>query len=136
MAETGSVALFSSRSFPPATKYLVFFLMMIAADAGFKFWFLGSALPLPFFAKQAGFYAGYGGVGRWNEFFAPLIYINTNSKQVLAVALTYFNVPNQATYQNLLMAAAVVSVIPVIIVFLFLQDYFVQGVTMTGLREG
>jgi multiple sugar transport system permease protein len=34
------------------------------------------------------------------------------------------------------MAAAVVSVIPVIVAFLFLQDYFVQGVTMTGLKEG
>jgi len=75
-------------------------------------------------------------VGRWNEFFGPLIYINTNSKQVLAVALTYFNVPNQVTYENLLMAAAVVTVIPVIIIFLFLQDYFVQGVTLTGLKEG
>jgi multiple sugar transport system permease protein len=75
-------------------------------------------------------------VARWNDFFGPLIYINTNSKQVLAVALTYFNVPNQATFQNMLMAAAVVTVIPVIVFFLFLQDYFVQGVTMTGLREG
>ena len=54
----------------------------------------------------------------------------------LAVALTYFNVPNQASYQNLHMAAAVVAVIPVIVIFLFLQDYFVQGVTLTGLKEG
>ncbi len=75
-------------------------------------------------------------VQRWNDFFGPLIYINTTEKQVLAVALTYFNVPFQTTPQNLLMAAAVVTVIPVILVFLFLQDYFVQGVTMTGLREG
>jgi multiple sugar transport system permease protein len=75
-------------------------------------------------------------VNRWNDFFGPLVYINTTQKQVLAVALTYFNVPNQATYQNLLMAAAVVTVLPVILIFLFLQDYFVQGVTMTGLKEG
>jgi multiple sugar transport system permease protein len=75
-------------------------------------------------------------VQRWNDFFGPLIYINTNAKQVLAVALTYFNVPNQATPQNTLMAAAVVTVIPMILLFLFLQDYFTQGVTMTGLREG
>ncbi len=75
-------------------------------------------------------------VGRWNEFFGPLVYINTTSKQVLSVALTYFQVPNQASYQNETMAAAVVSVIPVIVIFLFLQDYFVQGVTLTGLKEG
>ncbi len=75
-------------------------------------------------------------VNRWNDFFGPLVYINTTAKQVLAVALTYFNVPNQATYENLLMAAAVVTVIPIIVLFLFLQDYFVQGVTLTGLKEG
>jgi multiple sugar transport system permease protein len=75
-------------------------------------------------------------VGRWQDFIGPLIYINTNANQVLAVALTFFSVPNQAIFSNLLMAAAVVTVLPVIILFLFLQDYFVRGVTMTGLREG
>lgn len=75
-------------------------------------------------------------VAKWNDFFGPLIYVNSMDKTVLAVALTFFNIPGQPSPQNLLMAAAVVSIIPVIIAFLFLQDYFVQGVTMTGLREG
>jgi ABC-type glycerol-3-phosphate transport system permease component len=75
-------------------------------------------------------------VGRWNDFIGPLIYINTTAKVPLAVALTYFNVPFQTTPQNYLMAASVVSVVPVILIFLFLQDYFVQGVTLTGLKEG
>jgi multiple sugar transport system permease protein len=75
-------------------------------------------------------------VARWNDFFGPLIYVNSTSQTVLAVALTFFNIPGQPSPQNLLMAAAVVTVVPVIVVFLFLQDYFVQGVTLTGLREG
>lgn len=75
-------------------------------------------------------------VTRWNDFFGPLIYVNSVSKTVVAVALTFFNVPGQPSPENLLMAASVVTVIPVIILFLFLQDYFVQGVTLTGLREG
>jgi multiple sugar transport system permease protein len=75
-------------------------------------------------------------VSRWNDFFGPLIYINTTAKETVAVALTYFNVPFQTTPQNYLMAASVVSVVPVIIIFLVLQDYFVQGVTLTGLKEG
>jgi ABC-type glycerol-3-phosphate transport system permease component len=58
-------------------------------------------------------------VNRWNDFFGPLVYINTTSRQVVAVALTYFNVPQQATYQNLLMAAAVVTVVPVVLIFRF-----------------
>ena len=77
-----------------------------------------------------------GVVARWNDFFGPLIYLNSTDKAVLAMALTFFNIPGQPSPQNLLMAAAVVTVVPVIILFLFLQDYFVQGVTMTGLREG
>ena len=75
-------------------------------------------------------------VSRWNDFFGPLIYVNSLDQTVLAVALTYFNVPGQPSPQNLLMAASVVTVLPVILLFLFLQDYFVQGVTLTGLREG
>lgn len=75
-------------------------------------------------------------VSRWNDFFGPLIYVNSINKTVLAVALTFFNIPAQPSPQNLLMAASVVTVVPVIILFLFLQDYFVQGVTMTGLKEG
>ena len=75
-------------------------------------------------------------VQRWNDFLGPRIYINTTAKETVSVALTYFNVPFQATPQNYLMAASVVSVIPVILIFLFLQDYFVQGVTLTGLKEG
>lgn len=75
-------------------------------------------------------------VARWNDFFGPLIYVNSLDRTVLAVALTFFNVPGQPSPQNLLMAAAVVTVFPVILIFLVLQDYFVQGVTLTGLREG
>jgi multiple sugar transport system permease protein len=62
--------------------------------------------------------------------------VNSIDKTVLAVALTFFNIPAQPSPQNLLMAASAVTVVPVIILFLFLQDYFVQGVTMTGLKEG
>ncbi len=75
-------------------------------------------------------------VPRWNDFFGPLIYVNSLDQTVLAVALTFFNVPGQPSPQNLLMAASVVTVLPVVLLFLFLQDYFVQGVTLTGLREG
>lgn len=75
-------------------------------------------------------------VSRWNDFFGPLIYVNSLDKTVAAVALTFFNVPGQPSPENLLMAASVVTALPVIILFLFLQDYFVQGVTLTGLREG
>ncbi len=57
----------SREKFAVAIKYLTLFLLVVAVDAGFKFWFLGSAVPLPFFAKQNGFYEGYLGAWYWNQ---------------------------------------------------------------------
>lgn len=75
-------------------------------------------------------------VSHWNEFFGPLIYINTHDKMVIAQALRLFVVPAMPQPINLMMAASVATVIPVIVVFIFCQRYFVRGVAMTGLREG
>jgi ABC-type glycerol-3-phosphate transport system permease component len=73
-------------------------------------------------------------VAFWNDFFGPLIYLNTRDKMVLAVALRLFIVPAMETPMHLLMAASVVSVLPVVIVFLFAQRAFVAGIVMTGMK--
>ncbi|HJC57945.1 MAG TPA: carbohydrate ABC transporter permease [Candidatus Eisenbergiella intestinipullorum] len=69
----------------------------------------------------------------WNDFLAPLIYINDDSKFTLALGLQLFT--SQYTAQwHLLMAAATVILLPVVIVFLIGQKYFIEGITMTGLK--
>jgi len=73
-------------------------------------------------------------VNFWNDFFGPLIYLNSADKMVMSVALRLFIVPGTETPYHLLMAASIFSVVPVIIVFLFCQRAFVQGITMTGLK--
>ncbi len=73
-------------------------------------------------------------VNHWNDFFGPLIYLNSNDKMVLSVALRLFVVPGMETPMHLMMAAAVVTVMPVIVVFLFAQRSFVRGITMSGLK--
>jgi ABC-type glycerol-3-phosphate transport system permease component len=73
-------------------------------------------------------------VNFWNDFFGPLIYLNSTEKMVVSVALRLFIVPGTETPMHLLMAASVVSVLPVIVVFLFCQRAFVQGVVMSGLK--
>jgi multiple sugar transport system permease protein len=73
-------------------------------------------------------------VNFWNDFFGPLIYLNSTEKTMLSVALRLFIVPGTETPMHLLMAASVVTVLPVIIVFLFCQQAFVRGIAMTGLK--
>jgi ABC-type glycerol-3-phosphate transport system permease component len=75
-------------------------------------------------------------VAHWNEFFGPLIYLNSQKNMVVAVALRLFAMSQQALPIHELMAASVTSVIPVIILFLFAQRAFVRGITMTGMKEG
>ena len=70
----------------------------------------------------------------WNDFFGPLIYLNSNSKMVVAVALRLFAIAGAQLPIHLLMAASVVSVLPVIIVFLICQRYFIRGIALTGLK--
>jgi len=70
----------------------------------------------------------------WNDFFGPLIYLNSNSKMVVAVALRLFAIPGAQLPIHLLMAASVVSVLPVIVVFLVCQRYFIRGIALTGLK--
>jgi multiple sugar transport system permease protein len=70
----------------------------------------------------------------WNDFFGPLIYLNSQSHMVVAVALRLFAVPGQQLPIHLLMAASVVSVLPVILVFLVCQRYFIRSIALTGLK--
>ena len=70
---------------------------------------------------------------QWNDFFGPLIYLNSPSTYTLALGLQHF-IGSYSTQWNILMAAAVIVIIPPIIVFFIGQRYFVEGVTLTGLK--
>ena len=70
---------------------------------------------------------------QWNDYLAPLIYLNDKDKFTVTIALAQFKMENITLY-TLIMAGSVISLIPVIILFLFTQKYLVQGITMTGMK--
>ena len=70
----------------------------------------------------------------WNDYFTPLIYINDSRKYTLPLGLASMK-GMYSTDWPVLMASSVISVLPVLIVFLFAQDAFVKGVMMTGMKE-
>lgn len=72
-------------------------------------------------------------VNTWNDYLGPLIYLKTENKKTIQLGLKMFIGQYSAEY-GLIMAGSVVSLIPVIIVFLCLQKYFVEGVASTGLK--
>ena len=70
----------------------------------------------------------------WNDFLWPLIVLTNDQSYNLPVALATFAIGEHGTDYGLLLAGSVVVVTPMIIVFLLLQRYFTQGISMTGLK--
>jgi ABC-type glycerol-3-phosphate transport system permease component len=69
----------------------------------------------------------------WDEFLWPLVVMQDWHKQVLQVAIATFTTPDQVFWGQLF-AACTVSSVPLIVLFLALQRYYVRGVVMSGLK--
>ncbi|MCM1386506.1 MAG: carbohydrate ABC transporter permease [Bacillus sp. (in: Bacteria)] len=72
-------------------------------------------------------------VNTWNDYLGPLIYLRSENKKTIQLGLKMF-IGQYSSEYGLIMAGSVLSLIPVIIVFLCLQKYFVEGVASTGLK--
>ncbi|MDE7312422.1 MAG: carbohydrate ABC transporter permease [Eubacterium sp.] len=71
-------------------------------------------------------------MGFWNEFTKPMLYIKTASKYTLTLGLQSFQSQNAGTMWHQVMAAACISVFPIIIIYLIFNKYFLVGVRMDG----
>lgn len=72
-------------------------------------------------------------VNTWNDYLGPLIYLKTETKKTIQLGLKMFIGQFSAEY-GLIMAGSIITLIPVLIIFLCLQKYFVEGVASTGLK--
>ncbi len=70
----------------------------------------------------------------WNDFLWPLIVTNSDEHKTLQVGLVTIAQNYFGTDWGSLMAGTVVSVVPMVLIFLFAQRYFVQGIALTGLK--
>ena len=73
-------------------------------------------------------------LGSWNNFLWPLIVVNKGHLFTLPVGMTVFTQPMRAPYWTYIMAVSTVATLPVVIVFLALQKYFIQGVVLSGMK--
>jgi multiple sugar transport system permease protein len=70
----------------------------------------------------------------WNDFYGPLVYLAGNTQsQTLSVALASFRTVHHVDW-NLTMAAALVFMLPVIVIFFLAQRVFIEGITLTGVK--
>lgn len=75
-------------------------------------------------------------LANWNSFMWPLIVTNSQEKATLPVGLSYFQEVYQYTQPDwsLLMAGSLLVVLPVIVIFVFIQRFFVEGIKLSGIK--
>ncbi|MCA9834900.1 MAG: carbohydrate ABC transporter permease [Thermomicrobiales bacterium] len=90
---------------------------------------------MPLTKPALGVIAILSGMGAWNDFLGPLIFLLKQKLYTLAIGLTFFQSQADRDIKfNLMMAASVMVVLPVVVIFLFFQRFFVQGMTVGAVK--
>ncbi|WP_078394147.1 carbohydrate ABC transporter permease [Shouchella patagoniensis] len=74
-------------------------------------------------------------MGNWNEFVWPLVVLNSERLHTIPLFLASFSLENGTSLAGMTMALATMSVLPIIILFVFLQRYIIQSIALSGLKE-
>ncbi|WP_123041982.1 carbohydrate ABC transporter permease [Cohnella candidum] len=98
------------------TEYGIFFRIMV-----------------PLMAPAFGAMAILQALGSWNSFVWPLIVLKTGSKLTLPIGLSSLVTPYGNNY-DILIAGSVIAIVPILLVFIFFQRYFVSGLTVGGVK--
>lgn len=71
---------------------------------------------------------------KWDDYMGSLLYLNSPQKYTVAIALKNFTDPMSSSDYGAMFAMCVLSLLPIIIIFLMLQKYIVEGVASTGIK--
>ncbi len=71
----------------------------------------------------------------WNSFFEPYIYLSSPNLFPVSVGLNFFKENYGTIYYDRMIAASVLSMIPMLLIFFFAQRYFIEGIQLTGMKS-
>lgn len=71
----------------------------------------------------------------WNDFMGPLLYLTDQNTFTLSMGLQFFQSQHTGVSWNLLMAASLIVILPVLLVYFFAQRVFIEGIATTGLKS-
>ncbi|HEY65376.1 MAG TPA: carbohydrate ABC transporter permease [Caldilineae bacterium] len=124
-----------------ATFFLRQFMMTIPVELedaaridGAGYFRIYSTIMLPLIRPALATIAVFAFVYFWNDFLWPLVVINSEEKKVLTVAIATLAQSYYGVDWPVMMAGAVLSVLPLLLIFFSAQRYFVEGIVMSGLK--
>jgi multiple sugar transport system permease protein len=97
-------------------------------------WGIFSRIVMPLSRPALAVVALFTFMGTWNDFLGPLVYLQRPEQYTLALGLQAFQTQHGGTEWNLLMAASVLVLLPVIVLFFLAQKTFIQGIATTGMK--
>ncbi len=97
-------------------------------------WVLLTRIILPLCRPALATVALFQFIWAWNDFIGPLIYLNDRDLYPMSLGLALYHNSQGITDFSILMAASTMAVVPIIIIFFFMQGVFIQGISLTGLK--
>ncbi len=91
------------------------------------------AVILPLMKPAIAVVAIFAAVNAWNDFLTPLIYLQTEARYPLSIGLQFYRAEHTVSF-SLLMAASTLVVLPVVVLFLFFQRFFIEGVSLGAIK--
>ncbi len=95
---------------------------------------LFSTIVLPLIVPSMATSAIFSFYWKWDDFMGSLLYLNSPKNYTVSIALKLFCDPTAVSDYGAMFAMCVVSLLPVIVLFLFTQRYIVEGIAMSGLK--
>lgn len=91
-------------------------------------------IALPLMKPSLAAVAILGLINSWNKFLEPLVYVPTTRKFTVPIALTQYVTTEGGAVWEIQMAATTLSILPLVVVFVFAQRYFIEGIASSGLK--
>jgi multiple sugar transport system permease protein len=101
---------------------------------GCSFYTIFSKIIFPLATPALGTVAIFSFINNWNDYMSPLLYLRSTKKYTVSLALKLFSDPTSVSDFGAMFAMSTVSLIPVFIIFIFMQRYIIEGVSTSGLK--
>lgn len=73
-------------------------------------------------------------IWRWDDFLSALLYVKSSDKYPVSLALKLFSDPGSSSDYGAMFAMSTLSILPIMLIFIFLQKYLVEGISTSGLK--
>lgn len=101
---------------------------------GCSYYTIFTRIVLPLLKPAMGTVAIFSFINRWNDYMSPLLYLKSVPKYTVSLALKLFCDQTSTSDYGAMFAMAIVSLIPIVLIFIFLQRYLIEGISTQGLK--